>query len=391
MMDNLATTTSFDRIGGVLLTGATGFLGGYLLRELLNRTDAPVYCLVRAKTAQEGMSRLMDNLHFLFGADIAGRWSPGRIQVVEGDLGAERFGLPEARYAELAGCTDTVFHAAAMLWHFGKLEQFMQVNVQGTENLLTFSETGVPKVLNHISTLAVSGRRCDNPTNLFTEADFHENMACPNVYVETKYEAERRLRPAMLAGRAVRIFRPGFIMGDSRTGRFKKHITSDAQYLHLQGHIFMRTAPPLHDDDYMDLTPVDYAAAAIAYIALQPDTPPGTYHICNPQPILKARIWDIVRGYGFPVRTVAAEKYLEEVLDSDDELFLRGLQNVIAYLDDYEKSPAIFDGTEALRRLAGSGISCPPPDPVLLRRYLDYCVSIGFLPHPATFGETGQP
>ena len=122
-----------------------------------------------------------------------------------------------------------------MLWHFGKLEQFLKVNVQGTENLLAFCSAGMPKTLNHISTLAVSGRRCDNPKNLFTEADFHESMECPNVYVETKYEAEKRLRPAMLAGHAVRIFRPGFIMGDSKTGRFKKHITSDAQYLHLQG------------------------------------------------------------------------------------------------------------------------------------------------------------
>lgn len=85
--------------------------------------------------------------------------------------------------------------------------------------------------------------------------------------------------------------------------------------------------------------------------------------MCNPQPILKSQIWDIIRDYGFPVRTVPAERYLEEVLDSDDELFLRGLQSVIVYLGDYEKSPAIFDASETLRRLKGSGISCPPPDP----------------------------
>ena len=108
--------------------------------------------------------------------------------------------------------------------------------------------------------------------------------------------------------------------------------------------------------------------------------------MCNPQPILKSQIWDIIRDYGFPVRTVPAERYLEEVLDSDDELFLRGLQSVIVYLGDYEKSPAIFDASETLRRLKGSGISCPPPDPALLRRYLNYCVDIGFLPHPSTLG-----
>lgn len=287
-MTNLASAPAYGR-PGVLLTGATGFLGGYLLKELVERTEMPIYCLTRSDGTLGARARLMDNLHFLFGADAVEAWPLERIAIVEGDLAKERFGLSEAGYAELAERTGAVFHAAAMLWHFGKLEQFLKVNVQGTENLLAFCSAGMPKTLNHISTLAVSGRRCDNPKNLFTEADFHESMECPNVYVETKYEAEKRLRPAMLAGHAVRIFRPGFIMGDSKTGRFKKHITSDAQYLHLQGHIFMRTAPPLYDDDYMDLTPVDYAAAAIVHIAFQPDTPPGTYHVCNPQPILKSR------------------------------------------------------------------------------------------------------
>lgn len=384
-MTNLASAPAYGR-PGVLLTGATGFLGGYLLKELVERTEMPIYCLTRSDGTLGVRARLMDNLHFLFGADAVEAWPLERIAIVEGDLAKERFGLSEAGYAELAERTGAVFHAAAMLWHFGKLEQFLKVNVQGTENLARLllgrnAQDAEP----HFD---AGGERAAlrQPKEPVHGSDFHEAWNAPNVYVETKYEAEKRRVPAMLAGHAVRIFRPGFIMGDSKTGRFKKHITSDAQYLHLQGHIFMRTAPPLYDDDYMDLTPVDYAAAAIVHIAFQPDTPPGTYHVCNPQPILKSQIWDIIRDYGFPVRTVPAERYLEEVLDSDDELFLRGLQSVIVYLGDYEKSPAIFDASETLRRLKGSGISCPPPDPALLRRYLDYCVDIGFLPHPSTLG-----
>lgn len=199
-MTNLASAPAYGR-PGVLLTGATGFLGGYLLKELVERTEMPIYCLTRSDGTLGVRARLMDNLHFLFGADAVEAWPLERIAIVEGDLAKERFGLSEAGYAELAERTGAVFHAAAMLWHFGKLEQFLKVNVQGTENLLAFCSAGMPKTLNHISTLAVSGRRCDNPKNLFTEADFHESMECPNVYVETKYEAEKRLRPAML-GRA---------------------------------------------------------------------------------------------------------------------------------------------------------------------------------------------
>ena len=181
-MTNLASAPAYGR-PGVLLTGATGFLGGYLLKELVERTEMPIYCLTRSDGTLGARARLMDNLHFLFGADAVEAWPLERIAIVEGDLAKERFGLSEAGYAELAERTGAVFHAAAMLWHFGKLEQFLKVNVQGTENLLAFCSAGMPKTLNHISTLAVSGRRCDNPKNLFTEADFHESMECPNACV----------------------------------------------------------------------------------------------------------------------------------------------------------------------------------------------------------------
>lgn len=87
---------------GVLLTGATGFLGGYLLKELVERTEMPIYCLTRSDGTLGARARLMDNLHFLFGADAVEAWPLERIAIVEGDLAKERFGLSEAGYAELA-------------------------------------------------------------------------------------------------------------------------------------------------------------------------------------------------------------------------------------------------------------------------------------------------
>lgn len=212
----------------------------------------------------------------------------GRIVVLEGDVGRDRLGLSEKDYELVSRGVEHIFHSAATMWHFGRTEVFEEVNIRGVGRLFELCGCGVPKQLNHISTLAVSGRRCDNPGNEFGEDDFHENMECPNAYVQTKYEAEWVPRSVMLAGKGVRILRPGFIMGDAATGRFKRTVTADAQYLHLRGHVLMRTAPPLHQDDFMDVTPVDYAAAAIVHIALSPDTENQIFHICNPAPILKA-------------------------------------------------------------------------------------------------------
>ena len=94
-MTNLASAPAYGR-PGVLLTGATGFLGGYLLKELVERTEMPIYCLTRSDGTLGARARLMDNLHFLFGADAVEAWPLERIAIVEGDLAKERFGLSEA-------------------------------------------------------------------------------------------------------------------------------------------------------------------------------------------------------------------------------------------------------------------------------------------------------
>lgn len=215
----------------------------------------PIYCLTRSDGTLGARARLMDNLHFLFGADAVEAWPLERIAIVEGDLAKERFGLSEAGYAELAERTGAVLPRRRHALAFRQAGTVPESERAGHGKPgLAFCSAGMPKTLNHISTLAVSGRRCDNPKNLFTEADFHESMECPNVYVETKYEAEKRLRPAMLAGHAVRIFPSGLYYGRFEDGPLQEAHHVRRQYLHLQGHIFMRTAPPLYDDDYMDLT-----------------------------------------------------------------------------------------------------------------------------------------
>ncbi len=372
-----------DDSSGILLTGATGFLGAYLLRELLEKTTAPIYCLARPNKESSAEKRLLENLQFLFGTEEVSSWDKSRIVAIEGDVGKDNLGLSQQTYDFICKNVNSIFHSAAMMWHFGLTEVFEQVNVGGVERLLSLARCGIPKGINHISTLAVSGRRCDNPENRFCETDFHGNMECPNAYVQTKLEAEKVLRPAMYEGHDIKIFRPGFIMGDTGTGRFKKEITTDAQYLHLRGHILMQTAPPLYPDDYMDVTPVDYAAKAIVHLALDTSLGNGTYHTCNPAPILKSDVWEIIKDYGYRIHTIPADNYMEEVLMLDDnDVFLEGLRDVIVYLGDYEKSPAVFECAFTLAALDGSGIHCHAPTRELLHRYLDYCVDIGFLPAP---------
>jgi thioester reductase-like protein len=367
---------------GYLVTGATGFLGAYLARELLRRTESPVLCLARPEGVVSGLERLTANVAWIFGEDEARAWPWERVEAVEGDLGQDCLGLSLERYSSLSLRISGIYNAAAMLWHFGQEELFSQVNVQGALRLAALAGQEPGKALNHVSTLAVCGRRRDNPRNSFGESDFRESLDYPNVYVKTKHLAEKALRDGLSSGQNIRVFRPGFLMGDSRTGRFKRKIELDAQYLQVRGHILMRTAPPIHPDDFMDVTPVDYAAAAIAHISLQEGAGGGTYHVCNPEPVLKGEVWEFIRDYGYPLRFLPAEGYSQAVMDREDELYLKGLQSVLVYLGDYEKSPARFRTEVTQAALAGSGISCRKPDRALMGLYLDYCVQAGFIPSP---------
>lgn len=367
----------------ILLTGATGFLGGYVLRELLSKTKAKIFCLVRGQDAYAGKRRIWENLYPFFDSKRLEKYDHERVISVIGDITQKKLGFSEDIYQKLATEVDAIYHIAGTVSHLGKYQEFRIINVDSTKKMIELAKTSKIKVLNYFSTLAVSGCREDNPGNLFKETDFHENLKFPNVYVQTKYEAEKVIRKFLQEGYPARIFRLGFVMGDSKTGKFKKEIEADANYSMLKGHIQMKIAPPLYNDDYMDLTPVDYCAAAAVHISLNRDTQNKTFHISNPKPVLKSVLWDLVQEYGYKVRIVAPEHYQETIytLNGDDE-YLDGLQKVVVYLDDYEKSPAIFDTSGTVKCLESSGIKCPLIDRRLVKTYFDYCVKVGFLPAP---------
>ena len=373
-----------QRCNQILLTGGTGFLGAYLLREFMKRTHSQIYCLVRAGYATTAKERILMNLDYYFGSEIfVDMQIDERIIVINGDVGQDNLGLPEDIYEELAANIDEIYHAASITTHMGKQEDFIEVNVKGTLRIADFAAKNKIKVFNYISSLAVSGCREDNPSNLFKETDFHKNLRYPNLYVKTKCESEMIVRDYMQKGYPARIFRPGFIMGNSKTGHFKKDIEKDATYGLIKAHIQMGVAPPLYDDDYMDVTPVDYCASAIVHISLKPDTLNNTFHICNPRPVLKSFIWKLIRDYGYEIRFLEQENYDDIIfrLKEDDE-YLRALQMVLLYLNDYRKSPAVFDASKTLECLENTGIICPQANEKLIKTYLDYIVQVGFLSIP---------
>jgi phthiocerol/phenolphthiocerol synthesis type-I polyketide synthase E len=199
----------------VLLTGATGFLGGHLLVELLRETTASVYCVVRAGDAAEAVLRLRNKLAALELGDLP--WS--RVIAVPGDLERDELGLSPPDRARIAADCDAIYHCGARVDLAQPYRVHAPANVRGTERVLRLAVTGRRKHVHFISTIFVStgaiaaGAAAVSEDDPLPPPEGHDTG-----YIESKWVGEGLCRLAIERGVEVAIHRPGNILADSRTG-----------------------------------------------------------------------------------------------------------------------------------------------------------------------------
>jgi thioester reductase-like protein len=199
----------------ILLTGATGFLGAFLLDELLRETNARVVCLVRAALPESARAKLERALAS-FGLAPSG--FDERALVLVGDLGAPRLGLSSQQLDELSDRIDAIVHNGATVHFALPYEQLRAVNVGAGRELLRLAGQGRPKTLHHVSTLSVFDVVDARATGPLAENTPLEPVD-PNRgtgYSQSKWVAEAMLHAAGRRGFAVNVYRPGTIWGHSR-------------------------------------------------------------------------------------------------------------------------------------------------------------------------------
>lgn len=199
----------------ILLTGGTGFLGGYLALELLAQPDAELYCLVRASDASTARRRLLDRLEPLVarygwpgGSAPTSAWE--RVHAIAGALGD----LGGAAASHLPPTLDELWHSAASL-SFDERSRpaVMAANVEGTRAVLGCALARGARVVNHVSTAYVAGAR----GGTIPEGPFDSRFPAFNPYEESKRVAEELVVEGCgRHGARFRIFRPSIVMGDSR-------------------------------------------------------------------------------------------------------------------------------------------------------------------------------
>ncbi|RSM91501.1 amino acid adenylation domain-containing protein [Kibdelosporangium aridum] len=370
----------------VFLTGATGFLGAHLLRELLDQTDAQIHTLVRGRDMAHAYSRLAEAQR-RYGID---RPLPEeRVSPVLGDLAKPRLGLADADWEQQAAHADVIHHCGAEVNFLYPYEKLRVANVFGTQEILRLAaRRAIP--VHHVSTLAVVHGMGAAGLRRVTEDTPLDNVELLGMgYPESKWVAEEVVRGAASAGLPTVIHRPYEISGDATGFTWN----SGAALCELFRIITeLELAPDL--DLALNLVPVDYVAASIVHIGLTQPADGQTYHLVNPREAMLSDLVDRLRAHGHRIHTVGYPAWIEEMLaylaDRPGHPF-----TPLTQLYTKRVTPEITLQELACARItpqldrsrldaaeAGSGLACPPVDRELLDGYVRYFHDSGFIVRP---------
>jgi NAD(P)-dependent dehydrogenase (short-subunit alcohol dehydrogenase family) len=341
------------------VTGASGFIGKRLVRKLLARRGAVVYFLIR-ESSRDKVPALLE----FWGVDER------RAVPVFGDLAQPLLGLGRSQVKALTGTIDHFFHLAAVYDLKADAESQIVANIDGTRNAVALANEIKAGCFDHISSIAAAGMY----EGVFREDMFDEAEELEHPYFGTKHESEKIVRKEVKG--AWRVYRPGIVVGDSKTGEIDK---IDGPYYYFKLIQRMRQLLPPWipsigiEGGRINIVPVDFVVEAINHIAHKPDLDRRAFHLVDPDPY---RVGDVLNLFAkaahappFGMRVNAALLGFIPPSVKKGMLALtpvrrirRAVMKDLGLPDDilqFVNYPTRFDCREAAAVLKGTGIECP--------------------------------
>ncbi|MDF0552701.1 non-ribosomal peptide synthetase [Kamptonema sp. UHCC 0994] len=378
----------------IFLTGATGFLGAFLLDELLQKTEANIYCLVRSPNLYSGKKKLQNSLASYL---LWNEYFNSRIIPVLGDLSMPLLGLSEEEFGSLASKIDAIYHNGALVNFTYPYAALKAANVLGTQEVLRLASQIKLKPVHFISTIGVVG----STTGVIESVDssevkvIKEQDSLPSAdalssgYTQSKWVAEKLVTIARDRGFPITIYRPGRISGDSKTGVCNP---DDHTFRTIRGCIQLKSVPDRNS--MVNLIPVDYTSQAIVHLSRQKESLGKVFHLVNSHPAHWSEIINWIHSFGYPLEPIPYDIWRAKLLDAagrSQENALTPLvpiftQSASGNTNQTESPKPIsnlaaqhFDCENTLTGLAGTSIACPPVDRQLFSTYFSYLIRSGFL------------
>ncbi|MFE9775352.1 amino acid adenylation domain-containing protein [Streptomyces sp. NPDC005931] len=364
------------RPGDVLLTGATGFCGAYMIDELLRRTTGRVLCLVRASDDHHGMERIRAS-HRRY---VLGELSSGRVQPVVGDLGKPGLGLSPSRFEELGATVDAVYHFGGQVNFIYPYHDLRAANVEGTYEVIRLAAARSVPVHFTSSMAVLAGWGPAGVREVTEDMPLSHPEYLSVGYVESKWVGEALLKRASDAGLPVALYRLMDITGTSGTG-----VMNTGSEMAALIDFIARTGLCPDVRLPLDFLPADHLVRAIGHISTHHPARGEVYHLTNPRPALLHSLAERLRRRGHPIRELPYDEWIAALVT-----YAAGHPTdpitpfVPLFIDrchgaDITVSEMYFQGvfpeftrTNAERALRGTGIDIPPVDAEMLDGHIAF-------------------
>lgn len=317
-------------LGNVFLTGATGFLGSHVLGELLEKETGHIYCLVRGENQIKATERLYNIIKYYYDERYLSILDE-RITVVCGDI------TQKESFIHTTDEIHTVIHTAASVKHYGSYQYFNNMNVNGTKNVVDFAKSKNARMI-HISTLSVSGNSLADDFSvyrsaeekMFYESSFYIGQPLDNVYVRSKFEAEKVVYDAMLDGLDTKVIRVGNLTNRESDYKFQPNYKNNAFLTRVKAILEFGMFPDYLMYLYAEFSPIDKTAEGVIKIAQYADKQ-NIFHLNSNKPIYFDQFLKVVQSLNISMKIVDGNTFIKSLEDtmrqSGREYIFEAVQN----------------------------------------------------------------
>ncbi len=366
----------------IFLTGATGFLGAYLVRSIFSyypHDGLEIWCLVRASSDEAGLARIRDNMEHYH------CWHDGmasHLHPVCGDISEPHLGLADETWNRLAGEVEVIYHNAALLNFIYPYEYLKLTNVDGTTETLRLASEGRAKYYHYVSSYSVYDTPGNDGKRMMEDAPLNRWRGFSLAYSETKWVSEKLVGIARKRGLMAAVYRPGDITGAANGIWGLNDIISRMIVSTIQMGAIPLAAYRFH------MTPVDYVAKALIYISRKEECFGHAFNLINPQDQGFASVVNYIRGCGYRVRYIPFRIWKNRLKNSDTSenamallvsLFESGSDRYPSFVRHFVGTDPVYDTSNTRMLLGRSGIRCRPVGQKMMRAYIKYFRSQGYI------------